>query len=288
MNELRVPSAPDRSVHGRSPQDRSPQDRSPQALRVRPLQPADDEGVRSTFRSTLVLGEPAPFVLPDLDRYEQLCLGWYLEQGRRFAAVVEDAHGQVAGYLLACPHTAAHERWVRWRAVRFTLRVTSGIVLGRYERAARTFWWLRLRDGWAAWRHGASRPFAMHVHLNLVPGARSTRAGRLLVGHADDVCRASGGTGWFGEVNAPAGRRAAALERLGGQVVHRMPNQTFSWVRGGPVERLTVVRVLPEAADAPAGTADSGGRPVTRRARQASSPVRRRSTVPSSTPIPAT
>ena len=62
-------------------------------------------------------------------------------------------------------------------------------------------------------------------------------------------------------------------------MVHRTPNVTFSWVHGGPVERLTVVRVLPEAAAVPLNRAASG---------QSSSVLRSRSTVPSSTPIPAT
>jgi hypothetical protein len=250
------------------------------SLSVRPLAVGDDEAVRRTFRSTLVLGVSAPFVLPDLDRYEQLCLDWYLTEGRQWAAVVEDDDGDVAGYLLACPDTAGHERWLRVQAVRFTTRVLAGAASGRYPRAARTFWRLRLQDGWLAWRQGVPAPFPMHVHLNLVPGLRATQAGRLLVGHADAVCRAVGGTGWFGEVNAPVGRRAAAFERLGAEVVHRTPNLTFSWVRGEPVERLTVVRVLPEAVGvAPAaGPADA----------QASRVVRSRSTVVSSTPIPAT
>jgi hypothetical protein len=260
----------------------------PATLVVRPLGPEHDDAVRATFRSTLVLGAAAPFELPDLDHYEDLCLGWYLGPGRRWAAVVVDDEGRTAGYLLACPDPTSHGRWVRSRAVRFTARVLLGLVTRRYPPEASTFWRLRLQDGWVAWRHGAPDPFPMHVHLNLVPGVRATQAGRLLVRHADTVCRAEGGTGWFGEVNAPAGRRAAALERLGGRVVHRTPNRTFSWVRGGPVERLTVVRVLPVEADgatAPEAAATSATAPTTD---QSSRVARRRAIVPSSTPMPAT
>jgi hypothetical protein len=262
-------------------------------LTLRPLSEhaGDDDAVRRIFRQTVVLGGATPFPLPDLDRYEQLCLGWYLTEGRPWAAVLvrpPAATGpaaprtlhlveaeEVVGYVLVCPATSVHQRWVRGRALRFTARTVGGLLTRRYEREARTFWWLRLRDGWRSWRHGLPAPMPMHVHLNLDPDVRATSAGRLLAGHADAVCRAEGLVGWFGEVNARAGHRARALERLGGVVVHRTPNLTFSWVRGEPVERLTVVRTLTWPDPRPERV-------------QARSADRSRATVASSTPIPAT
>jgi len=209
---------------------------------------ADDDSIRRIFRQTVVLGRSTPFELPDLDRYEALCLGWYLGEGRRWAAVlVQSPPGeaeQVAGYVLVCPDTSVHERWVRIPALRFAARTLVGLASGRYRREARAFWWLRLRDGARSWRRGIPAPMPMHVHLNLDPDVRATSAGRLLVGHADTVATVHGLVGWFGEVNARAGHRAGALERLGATVVHRTPNLTFSWVREEPVERLTVVRTL--------------------------------------------
>lgn len=276
------------------------------SLHVRPLEAGDDAEIRRIFRQTVVLGRSAPFPLPDLDRYEHLCLGWYLDEGRPWAAVLvrtdDDAPttaaagaapiaraggGPVVGYLLACPDTTAHARWLRRPALAFTARVLSGLAVGRYERPARTFWWLRLRDGWRSWREGIDAPMPMHVHLNLDPSVRATAAGRLLVDHADAVGRAHGLDGWFGEVNARAGHRAGALVRLGATVVHRTPNLTFSWVQGQPVERLTVVRHLDAAgAAAPPDVRERrAGRPSA--SSQSSSTSRSDATADPSTPMPA-
>jgi hypothetical protein len=245
------------------------------ALAVRPLGgPVDDSEIRRIFRATVVLGRPVPFRLPDLDHYEDLCLGWYLSEGRRWAAVLVSPEG-VAGYVLVCPDNRRHDRWLRPRALRFTARVLTGMATGRYTPMARRFWRLRLEDGWHAWRGGVAAPMPAHVHFNLDPGVRATHAGRLLAAHADTVCRSEGLPGWCGEMNARAGHRGRALERLGGVVVHRTLNRTFSWVRGEPVERLTAARALPDedVRDQPAGS---------------SSDVRSRSTVASGTPMAAT
>jgi hypothetical protein len=86
----------------------------------------------------------------------------------------------------------------------------------------------------------------VHAHLNLRPGLRAGWAGRWLADHVDAVCRRAGAPAWYGEINAPAGRRAAALERLGGEVVDRAPNRTLSALIGAEVERLTVLRRLPD------------------------------------------
>ena len=53
---------------------------------------------------------------------------------------------------------------------------------------------------------------------------------------------AAGFESWYGEMNARAGRRVAALSRWGGEIVSRRPNGTLSWLTGSPVERLTVLR----------------------------------------------
>jgi hypothetical protein len=56
------------------------------------------------------------------------------------------------------------------------------------------------------------------------------------------VVVAAGFESWDGEMNARAGRRVAALNRWGAEIVSRRPNGTLSWLTGSPVERLTVLR----------------------------------------------
>ena len=215
--------------------------------RLRALQgAADDDAVRRLFRATLGFGHPVPFPLPGLVRYECLCLDWYLGPGRGDAAVL-DRGGEVVGYVLVCCDAAAHEEALREEAVRFTAWAGPRVALRRLPEPARTFWRLRLVDGWHAWRHGrraGGPPVPAHVHMNLDPSAKATRRTLDLLHHADERVGEAGLAGWFGEINAVTGRRAAALERVVGEVVDRQANRTFTWLAGRPVERLTVVRRL--------------------------------------------
>jgi hypothetical protein len=226
---------------------------------VRPLERAtDDRAVSRVFRSTLALGRPVPFPLPGLARYEALCLDWYLGPGRDDAAVVEH-DGDIVGYALVCTDADDHARATRDEAVRFAVWATPRILTGRLPDPARTFWRLRLRDGWAAWRRSAGYPPRAHAHLNLVPGAQVTRTTLDLLAHIDHRVRAAGLPSWRGEVNAMRGRRQAALQRVVGEVVDSVPNRTYSWLAGRPVDRLTVERDVRPAAAGAGRCPSSGG-----------------------------
>lgn len=217
---------------------------------VRPLRVGvdghlDDAAVRDIFLATLVLGRPLPHQRhPVLDRYADLCLGWYLGAGRPDAALVEDGDGP-AGYALVCADGPAHRRWTTRRAIRFGAGAALAAARPGCPAAVRSFVGHRARDAAVLVRGSAAPPAPVHAHLNLRPGVRATWAGRQLADHVDAVCRRVGALAWYGEINAPAGRRAAALERLGGEVVARAPNRTLSALLGAEVERLTVVRHLP-------------------------------------------
>ena len=213
-------------------------------MRTRPLYQSDEAVVRSIFRETLLLGHRVPSGWPDFAAYESLCLDWYLGRGRIDTAVLEDDDGAVAGYVLVGVDLEHLRRWVRKAGVRFFLRVGPALVAGRYSEEAAAFYRSRIQDGWDLWRHAPALPGLGVVHMNMRPSVRAGSAGRLLADHADRRVAAAGLAGWYGEINAPAGTRAKALERLGGEVVHRWPNRTLSEALGRPVERLTVVRRL--------------------------------------------
>lgn len=212
--------------------------------------PDDDAAVRLLFAQTVALGSALAVRVAGFDLYSALCLDWYLGDGRADAAVL--VHGSVVvGYALVCTDPESYRRWVRGRArhiaARFVGRATYLTHTGRFHR-------LRLVDGWDLWRNGRGEPAAAHAHVNLAPDHRAGRGGRLLVEHIDRRCRAAAMNGWFGEINAPVGHRAAGLERLGARVVGRAPNRTLSWLAGRAVERLTVVRDLvpsPAPVEAP-------------------------------------
>lgn len=209
---------------------------------IRPLRAGDDPAVRALFRATLALGRPAPFPLPA--GYEGLCLDWYLGPGRDAAAVLCDHDGEVRGYVLVCLDEPAHRRWALPRAVAWAVRSAGTAARGGAEGA---FVRHRAADALAARRAAPASPHPVHAHWSVARGARTGRSGRLLAAHVDRVCADHGLAGWYGEINAPAGRRAAALEHLGGRVVHRQRNATLSWLTGREVERLTVARDLAPA-----------------------------------------
>jgi hypothetical protein len=216
-----------------------------QGVVLRALTEQDEAELRRLFRETLVMGRPLPFSLVDNGRYESLCLDWYLGQGRRDAAVVE-VEGEIVGFALVCVDQAAYRRWVRARAARYALYSVLTLIRTNPRSPVSRFHRCRLHDGWVMMRSPA-HPFPAHAHTNVLTHQVARWAGLCLLAFVDERCRQAGLPGWYGEINAPVGRRASALERVLGPVVHRAPNHTLSWLMDRPVERLTVARTLPPA-----------------------------------------
>lgn len=247
--------------------DAPPPTAPPGTATLRPLRPGEERDVRRIFRATLLLGRPLPIDAGDLDSYTSLCLEWYLTRG---TVIVVDVDGGVRGYLLACLDQADHDRWTRRAALRWTAAAVGRIASGRYRGDARRFATVRIRDGWATWRHAPPPPHGAHGHLNLDPQLRDAQVGHRLVAAMDELVAREGLDGWFGEVNVPEGRSLAAIERAGARVVHRLPNRTFTWLTGTAVERATVARPLVGAtttARAAAEAAQARSQPATEVAR---------------------
>jgi alpha-1,6-mannosyltransferase len=151
---------------------------------------------------------------------------------------------RVLGYVLVCTDLVALRRWSVRVGAGWALATVGRLLSGRLRGQEARFHLLRLRDGWAAFRHAPPAPMPGYVHLNLAPAARAGIAGLLLARYADGRCRRAGLPGWFAEMNARRGTRAAALASGGIVTVHQQPNATLSWLAGRPVERLTIVRQL--------------------------------------------
>lgn len=221
---------------------------TPAAVRpfhIRPLRSGDGLEIRRIFRATIVLGRPLALEYADLVSYERLCLDWYLTHGRADARVVEQ-DGEVVGYLLACLDQPAYDEWIRRRAVRWAGRATYRLATARLRGDALRFAKLRAQDGLSAWQGAPPPPFPAHAHLNLSAHVRDGGVGHRLVAVMDDLVEAAGFPGWYGEINVPEGGSLRALERQGARIVHRMPNRTFTWALGTPVDRVTVARSLTE------------------------------------------
>ena len=207
---------------------------------VRTARRDDRTAIRQVFASTLALGRPV--TVDGLRAYTDFSLGWYL--GRDGAAQVHLDGRRVTGYALVCTDEAVYTAHQRGAAASYLVTLAKLAAAGRLDREARRFHGLRIRDGWHLHRHAPERPAGAHVHLNLVPSARASQAGRRLVDVADAIVGQAGLDAWYAEINAPVGRRADALVRLGAEVVHRSANQTLTELVGQPVERLTIVRRL--------------------------------------------
>jgi hypothetical protein len=213
------------------------------SLYTRPLRSTDEPELRRVFRATIALGRPVSLGA-DFDAalrpYERLCLEWYLRTAREQACVLRDGD-RVVGYALVCLDPEGFARWQQRAGARFTAHVVPRLLARRYPTSIRRFYRLRLRDGWDLWRHSEDRVAGLpHAHMNAT--TMGGLPGRLLADHVDAVVAAAGFESWYGEMNARAGRRVAALSRWGAEIVSRRPNGTLSWLTGSPVERLTVLR----------------------------------------------
>lgn len=208
---------------------------------VRTARRDDRAEVRRIFLATLALGRPV--TVDGARAYADFSLGWFLDRGGPAVQVHLEDH-QVTGYLLVCTDEDDHAAHQRRAAAHYLASLARLAVDGRLRGDSRRFHALRLRDGWDLYRNGPVRPADAHIHLNLLPGSRASRAGRRLVDRADELVAAAGHDAWYAQINAPVGRRAHALARLGAEVVHRGDNRTLTELVGRPVERLTIVRRL--------------------------------------------
>ena len=218
---------------------------------LRPYRAEHDPDIRRIWRTTLAMGSPVHFGGSAVDRYEALALDWYLDAGnyaaRRADAVVVEQDGAIRGYALACLDDAHFGRWATRAALRWGARALATLPLQAAD--TRRFVRLRVRDGVHAWRHQVPSPYPAHMHLNLDPELRGDGIGHRLVGWMDRRVEAAGLAGFTGEVNVPEGGSTRAIEAAGAQVVDRVPNRTFSWLLGTPVDRCVIARALAKRTD---------------------------------------
>lgn len=226
---------------------------------LRPRAASDTPALLDVFHQTLALGRPLPFPFPLADAYAELCLGWYLERSPSWDQVVE-VDGQVGGYVLVCTDQGAFERWQLAAGYRYLRRVAAAMTSGQLRGDAARFVWLRLLDGFDAWREADPGASGVHAHFNLLPAARGGLVVGQLVEHIDAVCRRVGARRWSGQINSLAGSRRRVLAEYGWTLLAVTPNRTLSWLAGAPVERLTVERQVGELRRT---SAVAGGEPGT-------------------------
>lgn len=209
---------------------------------LRPLRPDDRAEVAGLFRDTFVLGGPLVQV-EDLDSYERLTLDWYLVHAPERSAVLEE-DGRVVAAVLVDTDQRRFERWQRAEAWRHLRLVVPKLVKGRYDPRSHRFHWLRLLDGYEAWREEGPGGVGAHAHFTVARGRRDRLVVRTLLAHVEEEAGAAGHRHWYGQMNVAEGRRVRAMSGHGFRVVHRIPNRTLSWLSGRRVERATVVKPI--------------------------------------------
>lgn len=216
---------------------------------VRQYTSADESEVARIFRETLCLGRPLDFPLSGIDRYERLCLEWFLRNGSDDVGVYEE-DSRIHGYVLVCTDLASYHRWAVRTALAWTTKVFFDLAFRRLRGRDARFHRLRIRDGWNSVRHAPSAPMPALVHVNLDRSARNTGAAQALLRFADQRCAAAGREGWFAEINT-RNHRASALAAIGLHSIHSQPSHTLSWLLNERVNRLTVVHTVGELIGRP-------------------------------------
>ncbi|MEM9516810.1 MAG: hypothetical protein AAGA42_18325 [Actinomycetota bacterium] len=213
------------------------------AVAVDALGHEDVAEIERLFDDTVLLGTPSAQPLAGFDDYRDMCLGWYLGEGRGDVGVAR-LEGEVSGYALVCADQRSASRRERRAALALVGRLGLLAARGRLDVASRAFYRLRVRDAWTLARRHRHPPAAVHAHLNVRVGRRSGSTTLALVEHIDRRCCLAGERRWYGEMNERRGRRSRALARLGFEIVDVGPNHTLSALLGTDVDRLTVVRCL--------------------------------------------
>lgn len=207
-------------------------------FRLRAFEPRDAPAVRAIQVQTMVLGDPLPFPVADLERLLDYYLDYYLTAEPRYATVGVDATDRLVGYFCGSVNPGAQARWQRRAALRLAAR--WAVRWRRHDAFTRWFYRLRLAEARAVLRQPAP-PAPAHVHFNLLPEARGPlwkAFVRRFLEQAGEV-----GVGSFaGEISVRHDRRdGAAFLRAGFRLAGCMPNLTLTAIRGEPVWRLTVI-----------------------------------------------
>jgi len=199
--------------------------------------------VEDLFRATMLAGGPIPFFLHGLDHYTHFALDWYFSAPGGHVLVALD-NDRVAGYALVATDPVAYARHLRRALASLALRLSTHLALGRINAESRSFYRDRVGDSWRIWRDRRRVDVhdEPHVHMNVVADARRGTTAAALVDAVDAIVRTAGHGSWIGEVNAAAGRRRRALERVVGTILDERHNVTASRILGTPIVRYTVRR----------------------------------------------
>jgi len=206
---------------------------------LRPQRPGDDARIAALQKRTLMLGQPPPQPIADLDEYLSLFRSYYVTQEPDATAIVVDRQGRTVGYMLGATDGEACDHWTRRAALKLAARWA-----GRwpsYDAYTRRFYALRLRDAYEVVRRPTGAGVPAHLHWNLLPTARGW-AWREILRHFAGYVRSRGQSAFYGEMAVEDRRKDGSfLNWVGFRCVGSAPHHTLTALLGRPIWRVTVL-----------------------------------------------
>lgn len=178
--------------------------------RIRPFRTGDEPALARICVRTADAGGDATGVLDDDGIWAEVFVLPYVARHPDLGLVVE-ADGEVVGYLVGTPDTAAFEEWfanewwprrgARWPRPSEERSRQDGVLIYAYGRRA------------GAEPYGATHP--AHLHIDLLPEAQGAGWGRALIARFCDELRGRGVTGVHLATDADNTGAIAFYERIG-------------------------------------------------------------------------
>jgi ribosomal protein S18 acetylase RimI-like enzyme len=146
-------------------------------VRIRPFRPGDEPALADICLRTADAGADGTGVLDDNDLWAEIFVLPYVHRHPDLAFVVEADQGEVVGYIVAAPDTAAFEEWFRdeWWPRH----------AGRWPRPAAE---VTRQDGILRYAYGRGdggqdfgEAYPAHLHIDLLPEAQGSGLGRQLI-----------------------------------------------------------------------------------------------------------
>ncbi len=207
------------------------------SYQARPIQSADRPAIHQVLRDTLMLGQPLPFPVMDLDLMLGYFTDFYLEHEPEAGLAIVDDSGRLAGYMIGTTQPQQQRRWQQRAAARLLWRWATH--WRQYDPFTRWFYRLRLLDARETIVN-PDPPVPAHVHWHLLPEVRG-HWGRKLMLHFRDYVGSRGVPEFGGDYPLLESRKDATLwNRLGADVIHQAPHHTLTALLGEPVTRITL------------------------------------------------
>ena len=201
--------------------------------------------MRRICADTGFLGRPIDPIFEDRELFADYVTGYYT----RFepdAMLVCELRGEVKGYLMGCRRPLIKQAYQAFANLSVAARAVFRCYTRPYGSASRAFLrWVLLNS----WREIPAAPRnTPHLHLNLLPEARSVKGTRALIHAFLNFLRAHGHRSVYGQMVTYTSRRTEDMfNRYGFRVIDRVEVTKYRGRYPGRVLLSTVVKDLTAA-----------------------------------------